>query len=305
MNDSQRIAVMIPCWNEALSIGKVVSEFKAALPEAEIYVFDNNSTDQTVENAKRAGASVFLVPMQGKGHVVRRMFADIDADIYLLVDGDATYDASTAASMIQVLCDQKLDMVVGKRVASAMESYRPGHRLGNVLLTQCVAYLFGNFCKDMLSGYRVFSKRFVKSFPASSDGFEIETELTIHALDLKMGIQEIDTPYAVRMSGSLSKLRTYRDGFRILLTIVKLFRHLRPKYFYGLIGLLFALIALILATPLLITYLKLGVVPRFPTAILVSGMMVIACLSFVCGMVLNAISSARRELKYLTYLNIR
>jgi glycosyltransferase involved in cell wall biosynthesis len=305
MNHKQRTAVMIPCWNEALSIGQVVSDFKAVLPEADIYVFDNNSTDQTVLNAKNAGALVFSVPLQGKGHVVRRMFADIDADIYVLVDGDGTYDSATSRQMIKILCDENLDMVVGRRVANTAESYRPGHRLGNRLLTKFVAYLFGNVCQDMLSGYRIFSRRFVKSFPASSRGFEIETELTIHALDLRMGIKELDTPYAVRMPGSLSKLRTYQDGLMILLTIVKLFRNLRPKNFYGLIGILFSAAALTLAIPLLITYVEYGVVPRFPTAILVSGMMVIACLCFVCGLILNAVSSSRRELKYLTYLNVR
>ncbi len=303
MNHQKTIAILIPCWNEAVSIEKVVEGFRTVLPTAEIYVFDNNSTDETVLNAKKSGAIVFSVPFQGKGHVVRRMFADIDADVYVLVDGDATYDPLTVTEMLSIFENDKLDMVVGRRVTNSDAAYRRGHRLGNFLLTKFVAYLFGNLFKDMLSGYRIFSRRFVKSFPAISNGFEIETELTIHALDLKMGVREIDTPYLTREVGSSSKLRTYYDGMRILLIIFKLFRQLRPKIFYGLIGAGFLLGSLILSVPLFITYIQYGVVPRFPTAILVTGMMIISCLSFICGILLSSMSISRRQMRYLTYLN--
>jgi glycosyltransferase involved in cell wall biosynthesis len=297
-----RIAVLAPCYNEAVTIARVVREFQAALPGAAIYVYDNNSRDDTCAVARRAGAIVRSVARQGKGNVVRRMFADIDADIYVMVDGDATYHAPSATQMISRLVEDQLDMVVGCRESTEPESYRMGHRFGNRLLTGCVAYVFGRQFTDILSGYRVFSKRFVKSFPALAEGFETETELTVHALELRMPIGEVPTPYGARPEGSVSKLSTYRDGWRILNTIVRLFRAERPLAFFGYLGFALALLSLVLAWPLAVTYAETGLVPRLPTAVLATGTMLAAVLSWVCGIILDTVTRARQEIKRLSYL---
>ncbi|GLQ89562.1 glycosyltransferase family 2 protein [Dyella flagellata] len=297
-----RIAVLVPCFNEAVSITRVVAEFKAALPTATIHVYDNNSTDNTIELAKSAGAIVRKQELQGKGHVVRRMFADIEADAYVLVDGDATYDPSAAPIMVQKLLEESLDMVVGTRVSTELEAYRRGHRFGNWLLTSLTGYIFGRTFTDMLSGYRVLSRRFVKSYPARAGGFEVETELTVHALEQHMPVAEHPTQYASRMDGSHSKLSTWRDGWRILATILKLTKNGKPLLFFGIAATLSMLIAVLLALPLLITYLHTGLVPRFPTAVLCSGLMVLAAIFLVCGLVLDTVTLGRRELKHLVYL---
>ena len=298
----QRIAVLIPCYNEEAAIADVVGAFRKGLPEAQVYVYDNNSKDRTVEVAKTAGAVVRRETHQGKGYVVRRMFADIDADIYVLVDGDATYDAPSARTMIGRLIEERLDMVVAVRVDREEAAYRRGHRTGNRLLTGFVQHIFGQSFSDMLSGYRVFSRRFVKSFPVLSGGFEIETELTIHALELELPVAEVNTPYYMRPEGSASKLNTYRDGFRILLSIFQIYRAERPLPFFSAIGAMLAIVAVGLAVPIFITYLHEGNVPRFPTAILATGLMLAAALAFVCGLVLDTVTRGRRELKLLTYL---
>ena len=303
MNHSPpRIAVLIPCFNEAAAIAKVVADFRAALPDAVIHVYDNNSTDRTIDVARAAGAVVRSERRQGKGNVVRRMFADIDADIYVLVDGDATYDAASAPRMIAALRDEHRDMVVGLRVDQVEAAYRPGHRTGNRLLTGFLAGVFGQEFKDILSGYRVFSRRFVKSFPVLSDGFEIETELSVHALELAMPVTEIETPYFARPEGSFSKLNTWRDGFRILSTIVRLYRSEKPLSFFNLIAGILAASSIGLAVPIFITYLEEGLVPRFPTAILSTGMMIVSVLLFVSGLVLDTVTRGRREMKLLAYL---
>ncbi len=297
-----RVAVLIPCFNEAAAIAKVVADFRAALPDAAIYVYDNNSTDGTADIARAAGAEVRCERRQGKGQVVRRMFADIDADVYLLVDGDATYDAPSAPRMIAALRDQHLDMVVGFRVDQAEAAYRRGHRTGNRLLTGFLASVFGQAFKDILSGYRVFSRRFVKSFPVLSDGFEIETELSVHALELALPVSEIETPYFARPEGSFSKLNTYQDGFRILSTIIKLYRSEKPLRFFSLIAAVLALISIGLATPVIITFVEEGIVPRLPTAVLSMGLMIVAVLAVSSGLVLDTVTRGRREMKLLAYL---
>jgi glycosyltransferase involved in cell wall biosynthesis len=297
-----RVAVLIPCYNEEPTIATVVRDFRAVLPGAAIYVFDNNSTDRSVEIARAAGASIRRVKHQGKGYVVRRMFADIEADIYLLVDGDATYHAPSAAAMIARLVDDRLDMVVGARVDDEAAAYRPGHRTGNRLLTSTVASMFASRFTDMLSGYRVFSRRFVKSLPVLSDGFEIETEFTIHALDLELPVAEVPTPYGARPAGSTSKLNTWPDGFRIMHTILKFFRSERPLEFFGLIGALCVVVSLGLAIPIVVTYLETGLVPRLPTAVLSTGLMLAGLLSFAAGLILDTVSRGRRETKLLAYL---
>lgn len=304
-DEAARIAVLIPCYNEEVAVGHVVAAFRAALPQAAIYVFDNNSKDRTVAIALEAGAEIRHVTMQGKGNVVRRMFADVDADIYLLVDGDDTYDAASAPAMVEALLKDHLDMVVGCRTSQEQMAYRPGHRFGNALLTNMVAMIFGRTFTDILSGYRVFSRRFVKSFPAISGGFEIETELTVHALQLVMPCGEISTPYGSRREGSSSKLSTYRDGWRIILTILQLLRLEMPlRFFSGIAGVL-ALISVILAIPLVTTYLETGLVPRFPTAILSTGLMILAALSLTSGFLLDNVTRGRREMRHLFYLNHR
>ncbi|MDQ4420441.1 glycosyltransferase family 2 protein [Sphingobium sp. DEHP117] len=297
-----RIAVLLPCYNEAGAIGQTVAQFRAALPAAAIYVYDNNSTDGSRELAARSGAIVRQVRQQGKGHVVRRMFADVDADIYVMADGDATYEASAAPGMIATMLEHNFDMVVGARRTEVEAAYRPGHRLGNAMLTGLLKSLFGRSFTDILSGYRIFSRRFVKSFPVLSSGFEIETEMSVHALELAMPVAEQVTAYAARPEGSVSKLSTYRDGWRILRTIITLYRVERPIWFYGFVGGLFAAVALGLAVPLLLTYWETGLVPRFPTAILVTGMMIIAVLNFMCGLILDTVVRGRREVKRLAYL---
>lgn len=300
-----RVAVLVPCYNEAAAVAKVVADFRAALPDAVIYVFDNNSSDDTAAIARAAGAVVRKEMHQGKGFVVRRMFSDVEADIYVLVDGDATYDAPSAPKMIDLLLRDHLDMVVGQRVDQEVAAYRAGHRTGNWLLTTFVATVFGPTFNDMLSGYRVFSRRFVKSFPMLSGGFEIETELTVHALELGLAAAEVPTPYYARPEGSTSKLNTWRDGFRILWTIVQLYRSERPFAFFGAAGTVLALISVGLAIPIVITFLETHLVPRLPTAILAMGLMLLAFLSIAVGLVLDTVSRGRREMKLLAYLNHR
>lgn len=302
--DTLRVAILIPCYNEEAAIETVVRDFRRALPQAVIHVFDNNSHDRTVEVARRAGALVSHVPLQGKGNVIRRMFADVEADVYVLVDGDDTYHADSSPAMVDRLLAEGLDMVVGRRVGGGAASYRAGHRFGNRLLTGFVAYLFGRSFTDMLSGYRVFSRRFVKSFPALAKGFETETELTVHALELRMPVAEVDTPYKARPEGSFSKLNTYRDGLRILRSILRLFRLERPRQFFGLISAALALLAIVLAVPLAITYVETGLVPRLPTAILATGLGVLASLSLTCGLILENVTRGRQEARRLVYLGI-
>jgi glycosyltransferase involved in cell wall biosynthesis len=298
-----KIAVLIPCYNEEKAIAAVVRNFQNALPEATIYVYDNNSVDRTVEFARAAGAVVRGEKLQGKGNVVRRMFADIEADIYVMTDGDETYHSPSAPIMVQKLVAEGLDMVVGSRLSTEAEgAFRAGHHFGNRLLSGFVAWLFGDRFGDMLSGYRVFSRRFVKSFPATSSGFEIETELAVHALSQRMPVAEIETPYGSRPEGSVSKLRTYRDGFRILLMIVLLFKEERPLAFFSIVFGVLAAIALLLGVPILITFLETGLVPRFPTAILATGIMLLAFLSLASGFILDNVTRGRRELKHLAYL---
>jgi glycosyltransferase involved in cell wall biosynthesis len=297
-----RIAVLVPCFNEEAAVATVVADFRKALPSAEIFVYDNNSSDRTIEVAREAGAQVRRERRQGKGHVVRRMFADIDADIYVLVDGDATYDAASAPRMIDTLLSDHLDMVVGFRVDQAADAYRPGHRTGNWMLTSFLSSVFGQAFKDILSGYRVFSRRFVKSFPVLSDGFEIETELSVHALELALPVAEIETPYYARPAGSFSKLNTWRDGFRILGTILKLYRSEKPLRFFAVIGFFLTLVSIGLAIPVIVTYLEQGLVPRLPTAVLSMGLMILAVLSMSSGLVLDTVTRGRREIKLLAYL---
>jgi glycosyltransferase involved in cell wall biosynthesis len=302
---SVRTAVLIPCYNEEVAIGRVVADFRAALPDATIYVYDNNSRDRTIEVARAAGAVVRSEVRQGKGHVVRRMFADVEADIYVLVDGDATYDAVSAPKLIARLVEDRLDMVVGRRIEQSSEAYRPGHRFGNRMLTGFLTNVFGRAFTDILSGYRAFSRRFVKSFPVLSDGFEIETELTVHALELALPVTEIDTPYFERPVGSVSKLNTWGDGLRILGTILKLYRSERPLRFFGVLGIFFALISIGLAIPVVVTFVEEGIVPRLPTAVLSMGLMILAVLSVSSGLVLDTVTRGRREMKLLAYLSQR
>jgi glycosyltransferase involved in cell wall biosynthesis len=300
-----RVAVLVPCFNEEASIAKVVADFRAALPGAAIYVYDNNSSDRTAEMARAAGARVRRETHQGKGNVVRRMFSDVEADLYVLVDGDATYDAASATTMITRLLEDRLDMVVAARVRDDPDAYRRGHQLGNRLFTGFVDWLFHATLTDVLSGYRVFSRRFVKSFPALSRGFEIETELTVHALQLELAVAEIPTPYYARPQGSVSKLSTWRDGLRLAATIFKLFRSERPLPFFSVIGIALAAVSIGLAIPILITYLEQGNVPRFPTAILSTGLMLLAFLSIASGLILDTVTRGRREMKLLAYLEHR
>ena len=298
-----RIAVLLPCYNEEAAIARTVEGFRKVLPEAVIYVFDNNSKDRTVEEAQKAGAQVRTETMQGKGHVVRRMFADVDADVYIMADGDLTYDPASAPVMVKALTDGRLDMVVGTRHHEEKQAYRGGHVFGNRLFTGLLSRLFGRSFTDIFSGYRAFSRRFVKSFPALSSGFEIETEMSVHALELKMPVGEVPTVYGARPEGSASKLSTLSDGWRILKTIATLYRVERPVLFYGVIGLLYLLVAVILAVPLLFTYLETGLVPRFPTAILATGLVIIAVLCFFAGVILDTVTRGRREMRRLAYLS--
>ena len=299
-----RIAVLVPCYNEEKTIVHVIRDFREALPDAAIYVYDNNSTDRTIEVARECGAVVRSEYQQGKGHVVRRMFADIEADIFILVDGDDTYDAASAPKMVRQLLEQGLDMITAKRVATSDDAYRAGHVLGNRLLTSLVARSFGRRVSDMLSGYRVLSRRFVKSFPILTGGFEIETEMTVHALELGMPQAEVEAPYKERPAGSESKLSTYRDGFRILKTIAGLLKEERPFVFFSVVFAVFALSSIVLALPLLTEYLATGLVPRLPTAVLSTGLMLLAFLSLACGFILDTVTRGRRELKRLNYLGL-
>ena len=297
-----KIAILLPCYNEEAAIAQTVAGFRAALPDAAIYVYDNNSRDRTTEVARAAGAVVRTERMQGKGNVVRRMFADVDADIYVMADGDATYDANAVAGMVGKLTEEGLDMVVGTRVHEAAEAYRRGHVLGNRVMTGFLAGLFGRSFTDIFSGYRVFSRRFVKSFPVLSSGFEIETEISVHALELKMPVGEIETTYFARLEGSVSKLSTYSDGWRILGTILTLYRIERPLWFFGVIGGAFALLGLILGIPLVLTYIEIHQVPRFPTAILITGLGLFAALNVFTGLILDTVVRGRREVRRLAYL---
>ncbi|QXG56363.1 glycosyltransferase family 2 protein [Pantoea jilinensis] len=305
MENKKSIAVVIPCFNEGISISKVISDFNKYLPEASIYVFDNNSTDDTVERAKGSGATVISVSNKGKGNVVRRMFADVEADLYIMVDGDATYDVSNCKDLINELYDNGLDMVVGARIHTDKQAYRAGHTLGNKVLTGCVKSIFGGSFTDMLSGYRVFSKRYAKSFPAMAKGFETETELTVHALELRMPYSEVEISYLSRMEGSTSKLSTYKDGLRILKTIIKLYSSERPLFFYGMLSLLFSVISVLLAIPLAETYVNTGLVPRLPTALLSTGIFLLAGISLTAGLILESVTIGRREMKRLAYLSIQ
>ena len=299
-----RIAVLLPCRNEGVSISETVRGFRAALPFADIYVYDNASTDDTAQAARSAGATVCREPNPGKGNVVRRMFADVEADIYVMADGDATYDAASAPRLIEALNAERLDMVVAARAETEDAAYRRGHRFGNWMLTSLVAFIFGQKLSDMLSGYRVFSRRFVKSFPSLAKGFEIETELTVHALEIRAPMSEIDTPYFPRVDGSESKLRTFRDGFRILRLILRLMRDERPLSFFGLIGVVLGAVAAGLAIPVALDYLATGLVPRLPTWILSAALGIIGALSLSVGLVLDTVTRGRREMRRLAYLAI-
>ena len=300
-----RLAVLVPCRNESLTIAQVVQGFRSTLPDADIYVYDNRSTDDTASQAQAAGAIVRYEPLPGKGNVVRRMFADIDADIYILVDGDNTYEVEAIPQLINKLLTHNLDMVVGARRSAAedKQAYRLGHRSGNLFLTGVVKFLFGAQLKDMLSGYRVFSRRFVKSFPAISSGFEIETELTVHTLELKLPFAEEYTLYGSRPPGSESKLKTFTDGWRVLGTAILLFKEVRPFLFFSIISVILGLISLVLSLPVLMTYVSTGLVPRFPTAILAASIMLLAFLSFTCGLILDSVARGRREVKRMAYLS--
>ncbi|HET7316998.1 MAG TPA: glycosyltransferase family 2 protein [Sphingomicrobium sp.] len=300
--DSSRIAVLLPCYNEEATIGATVDGFRAALPGATVYVYDNNSRDRTRAVADEAGAVVRSERQQGKGHVVRRMFADIDADVYVMADGDLTYDPEVAPEMVALLLAEQLDMVVGTRQHEARDAYRGGHVLGNRIFTGLLAGLFGRSFNDIFSGYRVFSRRFVKSFPVLSSGFEIETEMSVHALELRMPVGEMQTRYLARPEGSQSKLSTFGDGWRILKTIGTLYRVERPVLFYGTIALVLLIAAVLLSIPLVVTYVHTGLVPRVPTAILVTGMTIVAVLCFFAGLILDTVTRGRREVRRLAYL---
>ena len=302
---SFRVAVVVPCYNEAAAIAKVVADFRAALPEATIHVYDNNSTDGTADIARAAGAVVGSETRRGKGNVVRRMFADVEADVYVLVDGDDTYEAAASRVMVDRLIAEKLDMINGRRISDIEAAYRPGHRMGNLLLTGIVQYIFGDPIQDMLSGYRIMSRRFVKSFPTIAEGFGIETEMTVHALQLRMPIAEMPSAYKDRPAGSASKLRTYHDGILILNTILGLVRQERPMMFFGAISFVLAIVAVILAYPVIVTFAQTGLVPRFPTAILATGIMLAAFLSLTSGVILESVTRGRWEVKRLQYLSLR
>jgi glycosyltransferase involved in cell wall biosynthesis len=298
-----RIAVLLPCYNEEAAIGATVAGFRKALPGATVYVYDNNSRDRTREIAAEAGAVVRTEKQQGKGHVVRRMFADVDADVYVMADGDLTYDPTAAPQMVDLLTAEQLDMVVGVRRHEEKDAYRGGHVLGNRIFTGLLSGLFGRSFSDIFSGYRVFSRRFVKSFPVLSSGFEIETEISVHALELRMPVGEVETVYAARPEGSQSKLSTFSDGARILRTILTLYRVERPALFYGVIGAILLLAAILLAIPLVVTYVHTHLVPRLPTAILVTGVTIVAVLCFFAGLILDTVTRGRREVRRLAYLS--
>jgi glycosyltransferase involved in cell wall biosynthesis len=298
------IAVLIPCLNEATAISKVIADFRASLPGATIFVYDNGSTDDTIDRARQAGAVTRIEPLRGKGNAVRRMFADVEADVYVLVDGDDTYDAAMAPKLIDALLRNSLDMVNGSRQSTAHAAYRLGHQFGNRVLTGMVATFFGNRLTDLLSGYRVFSRRFVKSFPALASGFEIETELSVHALQLRMPLAELDTAYKERPRGSQSKLSTYKDGFRILRTIIYLVKEERPFAFFSTIAAVLALVSLALGIPVIIEFHHTHLVPRLPTALLAAAIAILSFMSFACGLILDTVSRGRVETKRLAYLSV-
>ncbi len=297
------IAILFPCYNEEAAIAKVINDFRSVLPEASIYVFDNNSKDRSVEIAKDAGARVILVPLQGKGNVVRRMFADVEADVYLMADADCTYDHTRAKDLIAPIISGEADMVVGTR-QGADGSFPPGHRFGNALFNLIVGRLFGRGLKDIFSGYRAFSRRFAKSFPAHSEGFEIETEMSIYTLEQRLPMREIATKYGVRPAGSASKLRTYRDGARILLTILRLFKESRPMAFFSMVALLIGMISFYFGIPVIVEWQETGLVPRQPTLILAMGLGLLACVIFLCGLMLDSVARTYRETRHLRYLNV-
>jgi glycosyltransferase involved in cell wall biosynthesis len=299
-----RIAVLIPCRDEELTIGKVVADFRTHLPHARVYVYDNNSRDATMRAAGAAGAVVRSEALQGKGNVVRRMFSDVEADIYVLIDGDDTYDVGAASAMLDLLRAQKLDMVTGKRVMTRPEAFRPGHRFGNRLLTGAVNWIFGDRVSDLLSGYRVLSRRFVKSFPALASGFDIETEFTVHALELRMPIAEIPVEYRERPEGSASKLRTFGDGFRIARTILMLVKDERPLPLFSALAAALLAAGLVLGLPVVFTFLQTGLVPRQPTAILATGFVLLSFLSLFGGLILDSVTRGRREMRRLFYLTV-
>jgi glycosyltransferase involved in cell wall biosynthesis len=299
-----RIAVLLPAYNEQVAIGRVIQAFQAVLPQAAIYVYDNNSTDQTVAIARGCGAIVRHEARQGKGHVVRRMFADVDAEIYVMCDADDTYDVSTAQKLVRRLVDEHLDMVVGIRQSMSKTAYRPAHEFGNWMLTGLVRTIFGNEFHDMLSGYRIFSRRFVKSFPVMSQGFEIETELTIHALELEMPSVEVPIQFKERLAGSQSKLNTIGDGWQILWTIAALLKQERPMQLFSTIGALFILASVIIAYPLLTEFWATGLVPRLPTAVLSTGLMLLGWLCLFTGLILDTVTRGRQEIKRLRYLSL-
>lgn len=296
------VVIIIPCHNEEVTIASVVHDFRTVLPHTPIYVYDNNSTDQTVARAKAAGAIVRTESLQGKGYVIRRMFSDIDADFYILVDGDATYEAAAAPNMLRLAQENGLDMVNGARVTDRVDAYRRGHVLGNRVLTGLVTSVFGRRLSDMLSGYRVFSRRFVKSFPALSSGFETETEFTVHALEQAMPIGEMPTRYVERPPGSASKLKTYSDGFRILGMIINLVKQERPLMLFSVIGAVALLCGIVLGVPVVLDFFETGQVPRLPTAVLATGLVTLAALSLTCGLILDSVALGRREAKRLAYL---
>ncbi len=296
------IAVLIPCFNEETAIADVIAAFREALPAARIYVYDNNSSDRTVEVARAAGAIVRGEDQQGKGNVVRRMFADVEAEVYVLVDGDHTYEAAAAPRLVDRLLDESLDMVTGCRASGSKDAYRRGHRFGNWMLTALVTLIFGKRTTDLLSGYRVFSRRFVKSFPALSRGFEIETELTVHALELRMPIADVDTVYVERQAGSESKLSTFVDGLRIMRTIAALVKEERPWPLFGLTAVVLAGLSVTLGYSLIVEFVATGLVPRLPTAVLSASIMILAVLAFFAGLILDSITHGRREMKRLAYL---
>lgn len=304
LSPAPRIAVLLPCYNEEVAIGQLVATLKNALPRVPIYVYDNNSTDRTSEIAKAAGAIVKFEPQKGKGNVVRRMFADIDADIYLMMDGDMTYDVSRANELIAKLQEETLDMVVGRRITDDPNAYRAGHRWGNNALTGTLKFIFGQKFEDILSGYRVFSRRFVKSFPTLSKGFEIETEMSIHALELGLPVSEVDTDYFARPEGSFSKLNTYRDGVRILWTIMNLFRTEKPLIFFSIVSFVLAILSLIIFYPIWQDFETTGLVERIPSTILCVGLMISAVFSLFTGFILDSTSRLIKETRRLHYLNL-
>ncbi|MGE0416158.1 MAG: glycosyltransferase family 2 protein [Acetobacteraceae bacterium] len=299
------VAVIVPCYNEEATVHRVVLGFRAALPDATVFVYNNNSSDRTVAVAQEAGAVVRHEPLRGKGRVIRRAFADVEADIYVLVDGDDTYDAAAAGTLVRLLVDEHLDMVIGARQAESKAAYRVGHRFGNVMLTGIVRWIFGDRVSDMLSGYRVFSRRFVKSFPALAAGFETETEFTIHALELGMPIAEVSTIYRERGAGSSSKLHTFRDGFRIVRTILILIKEERPLPFFSICAAFLLLFGLALGIPVTLEFFATGLVPRLPTAVLAMGFVLLSFLSLTCGLVLDSVARGRKEVKRLAYLALK